>query len=247
MMFGRKIPDKQASLLMLDIGDTNIAVELRPNSRAKRYILKLDSKQRRAIVTVPRGGTRKQAIRFAQDQAQWILERLGQLEEPIAFAPGNIIPLRDVPHTLVSTGKARGLAKQVLAQEPELHISGSDEHFSRRVLDHLKKEALGDYRKRVAEHARALNVKPSAIRLRDGKTRWGSCSSNGTLSFSWRLILAPPDTLNYLAVHEVAHLREMNHGAQFWAHVETLCPDYEIHRHWLREEGSGLWRYGIAT
>ncbi len=246
MMFGRKSQGKHSKLVQLDFGKTSINVELRSNARAKRYILKLDSKQRRVVVTVPRGGTQKQALRFAQEQAQWILERFEQLQEPIGFAPGNDIPVRGIPHRLISTGNRRGLAKLVHSDEAELHISGHADHFARRVLDYLKKEALGDYQSKVALYAEQLQVKPGAIRLRDGKTRWGSCSTNGTLSFSWRLILAPPEVLDYLAAHEVAHLREMNHGPQFWEHVKSLCPDYDMYREWLRTDGPSLWRYGTG-
>lgn len=246
MLFSLARTPKEPARFTLDHGDQTIVVELRTNTRAKRYILKLDSKARQAIVTVPKGGTRKQAERFARDQARWIFERLDRLEDPIPFVPHAEIPLRGEPHRLVATGAKRGVVKATMSQTgPQVEVSGLPEHFSRRVLDFLKKQALVDYRERVAIHAAALDVKPSAIRLRDGKSRWGSCSSNGTLNFSWRLILAPPDVLDYLAAHEVAHLREMNHSNRFWAHVEATCPKYDTHRAWLRHQGAQLWRYGL--
>lgn len=245
MLFGLAKKRQSPTHFTLDHGDQTIVVELKPNPRAKRYILKLDSKIRQAIVTVPKGGTQKQAERFARDQARWIFERLARLEEPIPFMPDAEIPLRGVPHKLVATGASRGVVKpRETADGLQLEVSGAPEHFSRRVLDFLKKQALSDYRVRVAVHAAALDVKPSAIRLRDGKSRWGSCSSNGTLNFSWRLILAPPDVLDYLAAHEVAHLREMNHSDRFWGHVHDICPAYDTHRAWLRHQGGQLWRYG---
>lgn len=225
-----------------------IMVELRHNSRARRYILKLDSKHRKAIVTIPKGGSRDQAERFARDQTDWIVERLGRLEEPCPFAPDASIPLRGVQHRLVATGARRGLVKPVEGETgAELHVAGAPDHFARRVQDFLKTEALKDYRRQVAVHSTALGVKPGAIRLRDGTSRWGSCSSTGTLNFSWRLILAPPDVLDYLVAHEVAHLKEMNHGPDFWNHVVTLCPQYKKHRQWLRTEGTRLWRYGTGS
>ena len=148
-------------------------------------------------------------------------------------------------HRLVATGATRGLVKPVEGEDgAELHVAGAPDHFARRVQDFLKTEALKDYRRHVAVHSAALGVKPGAIRLRDGKSRWGSCSSTGTLSFSWRLILAPPDVLDYLVAHEVAHLKEMNHGPRFWTHVALLCPHYKRHRQWLRSEGTRLWCYG---
>lgn len=251
MLFGTarktKTPQEPARFT-LDHDDQTIVVELRPNPRAKRYILKLDSKVRQAIVTVPKGGTRKQAERFAREQAHWIFERLGRLEEPIPFVPNSEIPLRGISHRLVATGALRGVVKPNQTDDGlQLEVSGAPEHFSRRVQDFLKKQALSDYRERVSVHATALDVKPSAIRLRDGKSRWGSCSSNGTLNFSWRLILAPSAVLDYLAAHEVAHLREMNHSDRFWGHVEATCPTYDTQRAWLRHQGAQLWRYGLDT
>lgn len=246
MLFGAARKPQEPIRFTLDHDGQSVVVELRPNPRAKRYILKLDSKIRQAIVTVPKGGTRKQAERFARDQARWIFERLERLEQPIPFVPDAQIPLRGVAHKLVATGALRGVVKSGLSDDgPVLEVSGAPEHFSRRVQDFLKKQALGDYRERVAIHATALDVKPAAIRLRDGKSRWGSCSSNGTLNFSWRLILAPSAVLDYLAAHEVAHLREMNHSDRFWAHVEATCPTYDTHRAWLRHQGAQLWRYGL--
>lgn len=248
MLFARKQHKSEPVQVSLRHGDQTIAVELRPNPRARRYILKLDAKDRKAIVTIPKGGSRKQAERFARDQADWIVERLDRLEEPLPFAPDALLPLRGTDHRLVATGASRGLVKVVEAGSGrELHVAGAPEHFARRVQDYLKSEALKDYRHLVVHHTKTLGVQAGAIRLRDGKSRWGSCSSNKTLSFSWRLILAPPDVLDYLVAHEVAHLKEMNHGPQFWAHVAALCPHYERHQKWLRTDGMRLWRYGVIA
>lgn len=245
MLFGAAKKPQNPTNFTLDHDGQTVVVELRSNARAKRYILKLDSKARQAVVTVPKGGTRRQAERFARDQASWIFERLGKLEAQIPFAPNAEIPFRGLPHQLVATGASRGVVRQTMTGAgPQLEVAGAPEHFSRRVLDFLKKQALADYCARVAVHAEKLDVKPSAVRLRDGKSRWGSCSSNGTLNFSWRLILAPPEVLDYLVAHEVAHLREMNHSDRFWAHVEATCPTYNNHRAWLRHQGAQLWRYG---
>jgi predicted metal-dependent hydrolase len=110
----------------------------------------------------------------------------------------------------------------------------------RRVLDFLKKQAREDLSNAIDFHAERLGVKPKSISIRDSKTRWGSCSSNGTLSFSWRIILAPSDILDYLAAHEVAHLREMNHSPRFWKLVEDTCPHTKQSRAWLKAHGAIL-------
>ena len=114
----------------------------------------------------------------------------------------------------------------------------------RRLLDWLKRQAQADLRLRVDIHAKRLGLAPKRISVRDQTTRWGSCSSTGALSFSWRLILAPPFVLDYLAAHEVAHLEEMNHGPQFWALVARTMPRHDEARDWLHTHGSNLHAYG---
>ena len=92
----------------------------------------------------------------------------------------------------------------------------------------------------MARHSATLGVKAKSITMRDTTSRWGSCSSSGALNFSWRIIMAPPEVLDYLAAHEVAHLREMNHSDRFWALVAETCPNFEAHKAWLRTHGTGL-------
>ncbi|MEL6746154.1 MAG: M48 family metallopeptidase, partial [Pseudomonadota bacterium] len=111
---------------------------------------------------------------------------------------------------------------------------------NKRIYGDLKRQAKQDLTKAVAYYASELGVKPKSITLRDTTSRWGSCSSSGALNFSWRIILAPPDVLNYLAAHEVAHLREMNHSDRFWAHVKAICPDMDAQKAWLRAHGQKL-------
>jgi predicted metal-dependent hydrolase len=127
---------------------------------------------------------------------------------------------------------------------PRLTVAGEPEHAPRRLLDWLKRQAHQDLRNRVAVHAGRLDLTPARIFVRDQTTRWGSCSTTGALSFSWRLVLAPPFVLDYLAAHEVAHLAHMNHGPRFWAVVERIMPRHEEARAWLRKHGASLHRYG---
>jgi predicted metal-dependent hydrolase len=95
---------------------------------------------------------------------------------------------------------------------------------------------------RVREFAAILGVIYSRLTIRDGRSRWGSCSSLGGLNFSWRLILAPPEILDYVVIHELAHLRELNHSPRFWAIVAAHCPAYRTHQRWLKEHGAALQR-----
>jgi hypothetical protein len=103
-------------------------------------------------------------------------------------------------------------------------VSGAAVHLKRRVADFLRAEAMRRITVRVAPHAEALGVTPRAIRLKDTRSRWGSCAPNGILAFSWRLVMAPDWVMDYVVAHEVAHLRELNHSTRFWAHVDRLVP-----------------------
>ncbi|MFP4003729.1 MAG: M48 family metallopeptidase, partial [Alphaproteobacteria bacterium] len=130
------------------------------------------------------------------------------------------------------------------AETGALCVSGGAKHVERRVADWLRREARIDLCARVWLHAAAIGERPSRITVRDTKSRWGSCSQEGALSFSWRLILAPPGVLDYVAAHETAHLKYMNHGPRFQALLRRLAPDTERHEGWLREQGPDLHRYG---
>jgi len=128
---------------------------------------------------------------------------------------------------------------------PVIRVFGDPKFVPRKVTDFLKRQAKQDLNRAVNHYSAALNVKAKSITLRDTTSRWGSCSSSGALNFSWRIVLAPPEVLNYLAAHEVAHLREMNHSDRFWRLVEEVCPDMEIQKSWLRNHGAQL--HAVAT
>ena len=123
-------------------------------------------------------------------------------------------------------------------------VAGDAAHVSRRVKDFLRKLALEDIEKAVRRHTATLGISARKITIRDTTSRWGSCSSQRDLSFSWRLILAPSPVLDYLAAHEVAHLREMNHSHRFWALTHKLCPHTEEAEGWLKRHGASLHGYG---
>jgi predicted metal-dependent hydrolase len=123
-------------------------------------------------------------------------------------------------------------------------VPGNPEFMARRVREWLKQQVLAEIMQCVEEKTPLLGKKPRKISLRDTSSRWGSCSSKGHLSFSWRMVLAPREVLHYLVCHELAHLAHMNHSAKFWKQVEMLCPDYRNAERWLKYHGNSLYRYG---
>ncbi|MEM9723898.1 MAG: M48 family metallopeptidase, partial [Pseudomonadota bacterium] len=128
-----------------------------------------------------------------------------------------------------------------------LEVGGPVADAGRRALLWLKEQARATLTDRAAWYADQLGAPFSKVSIRDTRSRWGSCSSAGALSFSWRLVMAPPRVLDYVAAHEVAHLREMNHSARFWAVVDGLKPDWRKDRAWLRAHGAGLHCYRLST
>ena len=222
-------------------GDCVVEVTVRRNARARRYTLRLDRRGDGAVVTIPRRGSLTEAKAFVARHAGWIAERLDARpdmpEVPVA------VPIRGVMHQVLSTGSPRGRIRIVALDEgPAIEVPGDAPHVRRRLTDHLKKEARADLAAAVAHHAAALGVRPQAIRLKDTTSRWGSASARGVLAFSWRLVMAPPFVLDYVAAHEVAHLKEMNHSDRFWVICETLCPATEAAKAWLNKNGAGLHR-----
>jgi predicted metal-dependent hydrolase len=130
---------------------------------------------------------------------------------------------------------------------PRICVSGGDTHGPRRLFDWLRAQAKADLTRRTFHHAANLGCRPKRISVRDQSTRWGSCSTTGTISYSWRLIFAPDYVLDYVAAHEVAHLREMNHGPRFWRLVRETMPDMHKARSWLKHNGAELHRFGASA
>ncbi len=125
-----------------------------------------------------------------------------------------------------------------------LLVGGEPSFLSRRVRDWLRREARAVLTKKAGALAARIGKRVRAVRIADPRTRWGSAASDGTLAFSWRLVLAPPEVLDYVVAHEVAHLRHMNHGPLFWALVGELAGEFDAPRAWLAANGARLLRHG---
>lgn len=224
-------------------------VRVRRHRQARRYTLRIDAASRDVVLTMPPRGSLKEAKEFAQKHGAWIAARLKRLPQAAPFAHGAEVPLRGVPHRIEHRRGARGTVwiEQGDSGAPLLCVAGDAPHVDRRVGDFLRREAVRDLQAACRRHAAALGVGIKRIAVRDQSSRWGSCSSTGVLSFSWRLVLAPPYVLDYLAAHEVAHLVELNHSARFWRMVKKLYPDVERAKVWLDVHGTDLHRYGLPS
>ncbi len=224
-------------------------VRMRRHRQARRYTLRIQAATREVILTIPPRGTLKEAREFAQKHGGWIAARLGRLPEAVRFEHGIVVPLRGAPHRIAHRRGGRGTvwAETDGNGERLLCVAGELPHIDRRIGDFLRREAKRELEAASQRFAADLGVGIRRIAVRDQASRWGSCSTAGVLSYSWRLILAPSFVLNYLAAHEVAHLVEMNHSARFWRLVQRLCPDHERAKVWLDVHGSDLHRYGLPN
>jgi predicted metal-dependent hydrolase len=220
-------------------------VELRRHARARRYTLRVKAASRAVVLTMPPRGSIREAKAFAQRNGAWIAARLKRLPDAIPFADGVAVPLRGVMHTIVHRPQTRGTVWIEMGDDGALLcVAGDAAHAGRRVRDFLKREAKRDLDAASRRYAAALGVAVRRVSVRDQVSRWGSCTAGGVLSYSWRLILAPPHVLDYLAAHEVAHLIEMNHSRAFWRVVARICPDWQRAKGWLTAHGNALHRYG---
>ena len=219
-------------------------VALKRSARSLRFTLRVRSATRDVLLTMPARASLKAAREFAERHSAWIGVRLSRLPYPVAFEPLETTPFRGVDHRIVHRPHARGVVWiEKSADGPLICVAGERPHVPRRVADFLKREARRDIEAAVAKHARALGARPKNIAVRDTVSRWGSCSSTGRLSFSWRLILAPPYVLDYLAAHEVGHLIHLNHSPKFWTLVARTCPNTDRAEAWLKTHGPSLYRF----
>lgn len=240
----REAPPRDPPHIEVRHGAETFRVSLRRVAVARRFTLRVSAATGDIVLTLPPRADVGTAVDFAHRHGGWIAARVARLPETIEIGPGTVVPFRGVDHVVTPRPGARGTAFVEEGPDgPLLVTAGAVEHCGRRVRDFLKRHARQDLEAAVKLHAAALSVKATRITLRDTRSRWGSCSSTGRLNFSWRLILAPPFVLDYLAAHEVAHLVEMNHSARFWTVVERLCAKTDEAEAWLKRHGAGLHRF----
>lgn len=239
--------DSEPDHLMIAGDGEPYRIELRRHAAARRYTLRVRETSRDIVLTMPPRGSLRQAKNFAEKNVGWIAVRLKRLPGPIAFVDGATIPLRGEPHKIVHRGSARGTV-WIEASENGLLlcVAGKEEHIARRLRDFLKSEAKRDLIAASRKYAALLGVTIRSVSVRDTASRWGSCSYQGALSYSWRLIFAPPFVLDYLAAHELAHRLELNHSKRYWRIVDGVFPERKRAESWLRANGAQLHRYGAS-
>jgi predicted metal-dependent hydrolase len=231
--------DLPAEMMILPGGPAWI--EWRRSSRARRVSLRIDPQSGAVVVTLPMRAARNAGMALLMDHAHWVSDRLAALPEALKLQDGADVPLSGIPHRIRHVPQGRGGA---WLHEQEIHVAGAPEFLPRRVLDLLRHEARRNLGTLVLAKAEMIDRKPLRVTVKDTRTRWGSCAPDGSLAFSWRLVMAPGFVQDYVVAHEIAHLRHMNHGPRFWALVDQLTEHAAQAIPWLRGEGSRLLRVG---
>jgi hypothetical protein len=217
-------------------------VAIRVSARARRLSLRVDVASRAVELVLPRRFSAQAAIGFIAAHRGWIAARLVAMPPVSLLADGASVPIFGAPHRIRHI--ADRLAAPVTIADGEIRVRGDPAHLPRRVRDHLIALAKRDFAARARALAGRLGKSVARVGVRDPKSRWGSCSSKGVLSFSWRLVLAPEAVIDYVVAHEVAHLVEMNHSPRFWRVVASLVLDSAAPRAWLRRHRLELLSYG---
>jgi predicted metal-dependent hydrolase len=223
------------------IDGRTLPVTIKTARTSRRLSLRVNAMTDGLLVVMPPGLTTRDALRFVTEKTDWIRARLHAMPPRIPFEPGQSVPVLGASHVIAHDPTAR---RGVWTEAGTLWVSGQAEHVPRRVRDYLVRHARDSIVPRAHAHARTLGKRVTRVTVRDTRSRWGSCSSSGALSFSWRLVLAPEQVLDYVVVHEVAHMVELNHSDRFWNLVTELMPDNAGPRHWLKQHGTSLHRYG---
>jgi hypothetical protein len=216
-------------------------VAFRRSARARKISLRIDPAQGGVVITLPMRASRRAGLALLQTHEAWVAERLASLPSALPFLAGAAVPVRGVPHEICPVPAGRGGA---WIEDQRILVTGQPEFLGRRVADCLKRLARQELTAQATAKAKLAELSPKCVRIKDTRTRWGSCAPDGTLAFCWRLICAPDFVQDYVVGHEVAHLRHMNHGRHFWALADELTPHRATASAWLDRHGPALLRIG---
>lgn len=226
-----------SDLTAVQFADESVPLHVRRNMRAKRLILRVDRTTRHIKVTAPPHVREREIYKFINQHLEWIAGERAKITTPEIMTSGSFMPFMGRNREVLFTGSP---PRCVTVEDDAIAIGGPADQAPARLDRWMRSEAKRLLTLDAQHYANMLDVSFARVSIGDMKTRWGSCSSQKTLKFNWRLILAPEKVRQYVAAHEVAHLLEMNHSDRFWHHVKTCMPDYTLHRRWLKARGDAL-------
>lgn len=225
----------------VELSGTTVEYTVRRSDAATRARIDVDV---HGVTVVLPAGARLRAEKFLKEKAAWVLEKhreFARYRERVpdrTFEPGESFPVLDRDRELVVEPARRN---ELTDETIRLRRSAVEQSSVKRALENFYRSlAREQFTERADHYAPRMGVEYRGIEVRNQKTKWGSCSSSGTLGLNWRLMQAPPAIVEYIVVHELAHLREMNHSEAFWEIVAEFDPEYQDHRAWLREHSAEL-------
>ena len=221
--------------------ELDVQLHVRVNRRARRITLRADAATGAVTLVLPSRRDLAHGLRFARGEAAWLRKQMRRQQPRVPFADGRVIPYRDVPRVIQH---ASGACGGVWLEEDTLLVGGTAAKLSASVTAWLREQARAELTLLAKGYAGVLGRQIGRISMRDPRSQWGSCTRSGNLSFSWRLVMAPPSVLDYIAAHEVTHLIEFGHGPAFRRTLAELCPHVKAAETWLAKRGAELHRYG---
>lgn len=219
-------------------GSPPVEIVLKRSARARRFSLRVSRLDGRVTLSLPSRAREAEAMAFARSQEEWLRETLAGMPVRAGVVIGGEVPVEGRMLRLV-----QGTGRGVRIEGDSLRVPGDPAQAGARVGAFLKALARERLVAASDRYAAEIGRKVTRVSLRDTRSRWGSCAHDGSLMYSWRLVMAPPSVLDYVAAHEVAHMVEMNHSDRFWAVVERLYPRWQVQRKWLHAEGQALHAY----
>ncbi len=223
--------------------DISPSLVLKINPRAKRMALRLDPKKQIVNLVVPKRGSMRDAYLFALEHKYWIREKLNALPPLIHFTHGTVIPILGEDVTINITYDNTLRKTDIYLKNNELLVLTNKEDPSSRIKRFIINFAKEKLTALSHEKAALINKKIISVDVKDTASRWGSCSQDGKLCFSWRLIFAPLEAFDYVVAHEVAHLLHMDHSPNFWIECEDLSANYSRGKSWMKRHSGELIRY----
>lgn len=232
---------ERSDLEHIIVGGRKAALRWRRNARARRVALRINPSDGQIVITLPPRASRRSGMALLRAHEGWVAAKLEALPSQHRFVAGGTVPISGIPHRIVHDVSFRG---SPLIAAGTIIVGGEPVFLPRRVRDALVAIAKKRFFRQALAKAEAIGRRPTRIRIKDTVSRWGSCTPDGSLMFCWRLVMAPDFVQDYVISHEVAHLREMNHGHAFWALTERLTPHRNAATDWLAQHGQSLLRIG---
>jgi predicted metal-dependent hydrolase len=224
----------------LQVGEEMLPLVIRRHQRARRICLRYNPTSHAISLTLPRHTRVGDGLVFLMQKSEWLVETLRDMPTKKHIKPGVVIPLLG---KRVRIKHDADLKRSYQIRDDVLYVSGTREAFPENVTSALREIASRTLTTLTLRYAERIGKRIARVSVRDTRSRWGSCSSTARLSFSYRLVFAPKEVMEYVVAHEVAHLRHMNHSQAFWNCVESICPDYEAAKDWLKLHGKDLYRF----